>query len=142
VKAFGDRGSNPNQFNTPHGITSDAKGNIYVADRGNRRVQVYDPDLNHIRIRDRGAPGLSVFTGRDPVPVQRRRKRQVTRWIWRQSDRLGPDEPRSRPGRLLIHELHCESENVIIKVIKSWTVENTISSGVSPTPPVSSSQTS
>src|SRR5438093_5370056 len=45
VKALGTRGAGPNQFNTPHGITSDAKGNIYVADRGNRRIQVFDPDL-------------------------------------------------------------------------------------------------
>jgi NHL repeat len=32
-------------MNTPHSITSDAQGNIYVADRGNARVQVFDNDL-------------------------------------------------------------------------------------------------
>jgi len=38
--------ANPKQFelNTPHSIAADAKGNIYVADRGNRRIMVYDPD--------------------------------------------------------------------------------------------------
>src|SRR5439155_13641343 len=44
VKAVGTRGAAPNQFNTPHAITADAKGNIYVADRGNRRIQVFDSD--------------------------------------------------------------------------------------------------
>jgi 6-bladed beta-propeller protein len=50
VKAIGTRGSQPGQFNTPHTIANDAKGNIYVGDRGNQRIQVFDPDLNPIRI--------------------------------------------------------------------------------------------
>ncbi|HWW84660.1 MAG TPA: peptidyl-alpha-hydroxyglycine alpha-amidating lyase family protein [Vicinamibacterales bacterium] len=50
VKALGTHGNGPNQFSTPHAIASDAKGNIYVADRGNNRIQVFDPDLNPVRI--------------------------------------------------------------------------------------------
>jgi hypothetical protein len=46
VKSVGDRGAGPNQLNTPHSITSDAQGNVYVGDRGNARVQVFDNDLN------------------------------------------------------------------------------------------------
>jgi DNA-binding beta-propeller fold protein YncE len=33
-------------LSTPHSIANDAKGNIYVADRGNRRIQVIDPKTN------------------------------------------------------------------------------------------------
>jgi DNA-binding beta-propeller fold protein YncE len=50
VKSIGTRGPAPGQFNTPHTIASDAKGNIYVGDRGNSRIQVFDPDLNPVRI--------------------------------------------------------------------------------------------
>jgi DNA-binding beta-propeller fold protein YncE len=50
VKAIGTRGNQPGQFNTPHTIANDAKGNIYVGDRGNQRIQVFDPDLNPVRI--------------------------------------------------------------------------------------------
>ena len=50
IKSIGSRGPAPGQFNTPHTIASDAKGNIYVGDRGNSRVQVFDPDLNPVRI--------------------------------------------------------------------------------------------
>ena len=46
VKSFGEPGSGPGQLNTPHSIAADAKGNIYVADRGNRRIQIFDPDGN------------------------------------------------------------------------------------------------
>ena len=42
VKQWGDRGTKEGEFNTPHSIAADAKGNIYVADRGNRRIQVFD----------------------------------------------------------------------------------------------------
>src|SRR5580698_4450231 len=46
VKAVGTHGSGDNQFSTPHGIATDGQGNIYIADRGNNRIQVYDTDLN------------------------------------------------------------------------------------------------
>jgi hypothetical protein len=40
--SWGTPGNEPGQFNTPHSITVDANNNIYVADRGNRRIQVFD----------------------------------------------------------------------------------------------------
>jgi DNA-binding beta-propeller fold protein YncE len=42
-------GNGPGEFNFPHGIAADAKGNIYVADRANRRIQVFDSDLKFLR---------------------------------------------------------------------------------------------
>ncbi len=33
---------NPGQFNTPHNIAVDRQDNVYVADRNNRRIQVFD----------------------------------------------------------------------------------------------------
>ena len=49
VKSWGDPGAQPGQFNTPHSIAADAQGNIYVADRGNRRIQVFDSDGKFLR---------------------------------------------------------------------------------------------
>ena len=37
--------SEPGQFNLPHAIAVDLKGNVYVADRSNHRLQVFDNDL-------------------------------------------------------------------------------------------------
>jgi hypothetical protein len=37
----GEPGALPGQFNVPHSIAVDAEDNIYVADRGNRRIQVF-----------------------------------------------------------------------------------------------------
>ena len=39
---WGRSGSGKGEFDIPHGITLDEKGNVYVADRGNARVQVFD----------------------------------------------------------------------------------------------------
>jgi len=49
LKSWGDRGTGPGQFNTPHSIAADAQGNVYVADRGNRRIQVFDTDGKFLR---------------------------------------------------------------------------------------------
>ncbi|HYX63170.1 MAG TPA: peptidyl-alpha-hydroxyglycine alpha-amidating lyase family protein [Burkholderiales bacterium] len=49
LKSWGTPGNKPGQFNTPHSIAADAKGNIYVADRGNRRIQVFDSEGNFLR---------------------------------------------------------------------------------------------
>lgn len=38
-------GAEPSQFNTPHGIAVDSLGNVYVADRANHRIQVFDNNL-------------------------------------------------------------------------------------------------
>jgi DNA-binding beta-propeller fold protein YncE len=42
VGSWGGPGSGPGQFSTPHSIVSDHQNRIYVADRGNRRIQVFD----------------------------------------------------------------------------------------------------
>jgi hypothetical protein len=40
VTSWGSLGTGPGQFDTPHGIAVSPKDEIFVADRGNRRIQV------------------------------------------------------------------------------------------------------
>ncbi|PWT79361.1 MAG: hypothetical protein C5B57_14095 [Blastocatellia bacterium] len=42
LASWGSRGTAPGEFNTLHTIATDAQGNVYVGDRGNRRIQVFD----------------------------------------------------------------------------------------------------
>jgi streptogramin lyase len=44
IKSWGSRGTEPGQFNAVRGIAIDAKGLVYVADGGNKRIQVFDAD--------------------------------------------------------------------------------------------------
>jgi sugar lactone lactonase YvrE len=52
VAQAGTRGSAPGQLNLPHSLAMDAKGNAYVADRSNRRIEVFDNDLKFKAIYD------------------------------------------------------------------------------------------
>ena len=42
IKSWGESGTDPGQFNLVHNIVTDADGWVYVADRENHRVQVFD----------------------------------------------------------------------------------------------------
>lgn len=42
ISSFGTKGSGPGQLSGVHGIAVDAEGRIFVADRSNRRVQIFD----------------------------------------------------------------------------------------------------
>ena len=142
IKEVGTRGTQPGQMNTPHSITSDAKGNIYVADRGNRRIQVFDSDLNLIKIYDNvGAPWAVCIS---PGPHQ-----------YLYSSNSNPDNNDSRlmavsgevykmeldgtivgkfgkPGKQLgefstIHAIDCRNENeLVVAEITAWRIQKII----------------
>ena len=44
--SWGEPGVDPGQFNITHNIATDADGYVYVADRENHRVQIFDSDGN------------------------------------------------------------------------------------------------
>jgi sugar lactone lactonase YvrE len=50
IKTWGSYGNQPGQFRNPHNMQIDRQGNIYVADRGNGRIQVFDTDGNFKRV--------------------------------------------------------------------------------------------
>jgi DNA-binding beta-propeller fold protein YncE len=50
VKTWGDRGKAPGQFHLPHSIAVDRNDNIYVGDRTNHRVQVFDTNGRFLRM--------------------------------------------------------------------------------------------
>lgn len=63
VTSWGARGpggvhgdENPGQFNTPHNIGVDRQNQVYVADRNNRRIQVFDRDGKFLRFLALNAP--------------------------------------------------------------------------------------
>ncbi|UCH58207.1 MAG: hypothetical protein JSV18_05975, partial [Candidatus Bathyarchaeota archaeon] len=44
ILSWGEPGDGPSQFNLPHGIWVDRKGRVLVADRQNRRIQLFTQD--------------------------------------------------------------------------------------------------
>lgn len=49
VMSWGEPGTGPGQFRLPHAIAIDRNDNIYVGDRTNRRVQVFDTNGKYLR---------------------------------------------------------------------------------------------
>lgn len=67
VKSWGGKGSGPGQFQVAHGIDIDAKGLLWVADRENQRVQVFDSEGTFVReIKYKGLP-CSLDIGRQYI---------------------------------------------------------------------------
>jgi DNA-binding beta-propeller fold protein YncE len=46
LKAWGSKGTGDGQFNIPHAVVVDAKGLLYIADRENKRIQIFDQEGN------------------------------------------------------------------------------------------------
>ena len=64
IKSWGGKGSGPGQFQVAHGIAIDAKGLLWVADRENQRIQVFDQDGTFVReVKYKGLP-CSIDIGR------------------------------------------------------------------------------
>ena len=69
VKSWGSKGAEPGQFGTSaRAIAVDAQGNVYVADSGNKRIQVFDSNGTFkSQITNVGAPQALCIT---PGPNQ------------------------------------------------------------------------
>jgi hypothetical protein len=59
-------GKEPGEFNLPHGLQVDGKGNVYVADRTNFRYQVLDNDLKPKTIYDQVGVGWTACVSQGP----------------------------------------------------------------------------
>ncbi|HEY6213561.1 MAG TPA: peptidyl-alpha-hydroxyglycine alpha-amidating lyase family protein [Vicinamibacterales bacterium] len=57
IKSAGTAGNGHGQLRLPHTLATDAQGNVYIGDRSNARVEVWDNDLNYKATYDQvGSP--------------------------------------------------------------------------------------
>jgi hypothetical protein len=48
IKTWGKKGSGPGELDTPHALAMDSQGRLFVADRNNNRIQIFDQEGNYI----------------------------------------------------------------------------------------------
>jgi sugar lactone lactonase YvrE len=48
IKSFGEWGFENGQMRSPHALAMDSQGRLFVADRGNRRIQIFDQEGKHL----------------------------------------------------------------------------------------------
>jgi hypothetical protein len=145
IATVGTKGSGQGQLNLPHTIAADAKGNVYVGDRSNSRIQVFDNDLKFKAIYDNvGAPWALCIT---PGPHQ-----------YLYSSNSNPDSNSAElnavtgeiykmeldgtilgkfgtPGKQLgqfstVHEIDCRNPNeLLVSEITAWRVQKIVLQG-------------
>lgn len=65
TKTWGGKGKGPGQFDLPHSLVFDAEGLLYIADRNNARIQVFDADGNYVRESAHPGAPCGLFMGAD-----------------------------------------------------------------------------
>ena len=69
IKTWGGRGTEPGKFLVAHGISLDAKGLLWVTDRENSRMQIFDQDGTFVRqIKYAGLP-CSLLIRKDGITM-------------------------------------------------------------------------
>ncbi len=163
LKSFGEPGNQPGQFNTPHSIAIDAQDNVYVADRGNSRIQVFDDDgkfIRAIKINVPVPPDAHAAIGNKPTATV---GTQAPGSPWAICITPGPHQvlysSDSYPGRIYklsldgtvlgvlgkagkqlkqfgwIHEIACPSENELyVAELLNWRVQKLILEPADPKP--------
>ena len=48
INTWGKKGTAPSEFDTPHALAMDSRGRLFVGDRNNNRIQIFDQDGNFI----------------------------------------------------------------------------------------------
>ena len=70
IKEWGSKGSGPGQISEPHTIAMDSRGRLFVGDRENNRIQIFDQDGRFIdQWRQFGRPSGIYITSDDTMYV-------------------------------------------------------------------------
>ena len=117
LAAWGKTGSGPGEFNVPHTIAVDSRGRLFVGDRANNRIQIFDQDG---RVLDEwtqfGRPSGIAITSDDTIYVA-------------DSESWGPDEPGWKKG-IRIGSARDGSVKYFIEDVESTTEEHSGAEGV------------
>ena len=91
IKEWGEIGWAPGQFRTPHSLAFDSEGRLFVADRGNHRIQIFDQDGNHLDTYHQYSRVSGLFITADDTLYAIDSESSITRNPgWRNGVRIGP----------------------------------------------------
>ena len=122
VKSWGQIGVRHGEFRTPHALMFDSKGRLWVADRGNHRLEIFDQDGKylgvalyvraHQRVLHQSQPGLCDRLGIGSVESSELARRRAHRPTRRRSDHglhssLRARRPRVSGDRGRRHRSRC-----------------------------------
>jgi DNA-binding beta-propeller fold protein YncE len=142
IKSAGTRGAERGQLNLPHTMAADANGNVYVGDRSNNRVQVFDQDLNVKAIYDNvgspwavcvsPGPHQYLFVSNSLPDNGSSQYRDITGEIYKMELDGTIIGKFGKAGKQLkefstVHEIDCRNPNeLIVAEITAWRVQKII----------------
>ena len=117
IMAWGHTGSAPGEFNVPHTIAIESRGRLFVGDRANNRIQVFDQSGKFLdEWTQFGRPSGIAITKDDTIYVA-------------DSESWGPDEPGWKKG-IRIGSARDGSVKYFIEDIESTTEDHSGAEGV------------
>jgi len=91
IMEWGEIGTDHGQFRTPHALEFDSQGRLWVADRGNHRLELFDQEGNYLESRYQYGRISDLFITEDEmvyaIDSESNRLRHIN---WRNGVRIGP----------------------------------------------------
>ena len=95
IKSWGTIGVRHGEFRTPHALVFDSKGRLWVADRGNHRIEIFDQDGQYLESRYQYGRVSGIFLKNGLVYAIDSESGPYNHPNWRDGVRIGPlDEDR------------------------------------------------
>jgi sugar lactone lactonase YvrE len=67
IKFWGTKGSAPGQLDIPHAIVIDSRGRLLVANRGNKRIEIFDQDGGYLGVMNNVGTPFGLFITKDDI---------------------------------------------------------------------------
>jgi len=91
IKAWGKAGWAPGEFHQLHAIAIDSRGRVFVGDRGNNRIQIFDQDGKSLTTpwTQFGKPSGIAFDSKDQIYVADSESDDIQNPGWEEGIRIG-----------------------------------------------------
>ncbi len=90
IKEWGQIGVQHGEFRTPHALVFDSQGRLWVADRGNHRIEIFDQDGNYLESRYSYGRISGIFIEDEIVYAIDSESSPTNHPNWRNGVRIGP----------------------------------------------------
>ena len=90
IKEWGQIGVRHGEFRTPHALAFDAQGQLWVADRGNHRLEIFDQEGNYLESRYAYGRISGIFIKNDTMYAIDSESSPTNHPNWRNGVRIGP----------------------------------------------------
>jgi sugar lactone lactonase YvrE len=95
IKSWGRLGVRHGEFRTPHALAFDAKGRLWIADRGNHRIEIFDQEGKYLESRYMYGRISGIFIKDNLLYAIDSESGPLNHPNWRNGVRIGPlDEDR------------------------------------------------